>query len=1036
MPHYNTLPQDIQDGIDSNPTAEVRIEVIYDPDGQNVPLAWKHDIVDISPIVNIRDMDIEWTGRPTAYDMVLTFHDPDDYFNPTNSESPFYNCVGELQNNYSTGATTIRLLDKSGVSFSAGKTVQINDGTNSQDLIVKSFTAAAGSTYYHSMEFTSALSSPYKAGTRIFAKPNEKTEVLVRLHLVGTTDKITCYRGRLLKDPECINGKGILTLVDLKKYNLDEAVIGADTSSANKLKRMNTSGTLADSVVVSSGAGVTLDRSKVVVLDNAKLDSWTATFSSATDFTLKGSEISEGVSSQIDLETVGALIGTSYPFYIGYVYDVAIYKNYLLFANGGDNENAVVVIVDISNKQNPTHYGSFGGYGAPNYMNGVVKLLVVDNYLYMISQVDEMFVIYDMSDINNPFIVSSLTNIINSTDSSSGMTIDGNYAYVVSYTNDALYVVDITDKTNPTLIGTFSGAGAPNYMEHPGRGIDKQDDYIYLGTNDSDGALVVINVSDPTTPTLADVIVHGSPPGDQLKSVHDIVVNGNYAYTITNNYAQAMLTVWNISDPTNVTYVTDISGDGAPEYLNSSWTMNYRDNRIYIVSAADNALTIFDVSDPLNISHVDAITGIGSPIYLETPTTFILSGDYAYIGTNGSSARSVTVVRISTSDTNTVGKESIRIPADAWGGTPADGEIVTFATAINFDSVNVAQALYSLYVTYGGIDNNLLGCSSYFGDKQVGTLQFPAAKNATSIKVKVTVPTILKAAETLTITEGSTTEDVTISVGTGTQNQYPEYISLTISALAHSYTTAATVTWKQRATLDIDFNWDAEYNYFDQQDYNISLSLDRSMNYLQAIEEVSRHGDCFTFTDNWGVEKIHTFRPHYFASVPTYSKSTNLAQPDPELESFPLVNQITINYGYNHLAGEYLYQYIFPESLEENHSYSKNGFIRNKTINLTGAWTQEYVEKLARRKYAIWSNGLQGVFFNTTMQGLLLNIGDRIAIDSDEPTLDTELEIIGITGMRYTGALQFEFLGYDAEFLWNNYFLINSSGIATGRVLW
>jgi len=202
------------------------------------------------------------------------------------------------------------------------------------------------------------------------------------------------------------------------------------------------------------------------------------------------------------------------------------------------------------------------------------------------------------------------------------------------------------------------------------------------------------------------------------------------------------------------------------------------------------------------------------------------------------------------------GKESFRIPMDAWGGSPASGETATFATAINFNDVNVAQALYDLYVTYGGVDNNLLGCSSFFGDKQVGTLQFSAAKNATSIKVKVTVPTILKVGETLTITEGSTTEDVTISVGTGTHNQYPEYIELTISALGNSYTTAATVTWKQRTTLDTDFNWDAEYNYFDQQDYNISLSLDRSMNYLQAIEDISKHGDCFTFTDNWESKRL------------------------------------------------------------------------------------------------------------------------------------------------------------------------------------
>lgn len=1037
MSWYTDLPSDWQTELGKKTGAKINIEVFYDPDGQNLQLNMKHDIVDISPVMNERDLDIEWIGRNTVYDMMLTFHDPDDYFNPTNSASPFYNCSGELYRDHVAGEYVLQLLDKSGVSFTADQVVRIADETNSQDLIVGGFTAASGSTYYHEISLNEALSYKFSKHTRVFARPNEKTEILVRLNMTGCTSKVTCFRGRLLKDPECSSGKAMLTLVDIKKYSLDEEVIGADTSSTNKLKCMNTSGTLADSVTYSSGAGVTLDRAEVEVLNNAKLRKWVATFLSATTFTLACSDFGIGITGQTDLETKAVLSGITHPFYFDYIWSIVTYKNYALIATGNISGTVEeeVIIIDISNPEVPEYYGRFGGRGSPNYMYGIRAMTVNDNYLYMAAVSDEMFVIYDISDINNPTIVGSLAGVCSSTDIEAKIVIQDNYAYLTSYTDDALYIIDITDKTNPTLTGTFSGAGSPNYMNEPRRGLAVSGNYAYVFANDTGGALVIIDISSKSSPVLADVLVHGiDPPGNQLLGVGNVVVNGDYAYTITSQF-DMLLTVWDISDPTNVTYVASLGGAGAPNYMSSARQAIYRGNRIYVISYTDSALTIFDVSDSTNPIHVDVLTGAGNPTYLDDAYVFVLYGDYALVGTLASGDKSLTIVRITTSDTETVGHESIRIPADAWGGSPATGETVTFVSAINFDTQNVVQVLYDLYVDYAEIDNNLLKCSSYFGNKNIGKLRFGYEAGETAIDVAISVPSLIKTGETLTITEGSTTEDITVATGVTTTTQYPPYISLTVSALVNTYTSAAIVTWKQRATLDTDFNWDAEYDYCDKQGYNISLSIDRQMSYLQAIEDVCRNSDCFTFADNWGVEKIHTFRPRYLTSTPTLAKNTNLVQPDPTLENFPLVNEITIVYGYDHINDQYLYQYVYPESLATNKSYIKYGFVRNKTIYLPGVWTEAYAKLIAMRKYFMWENGLQGVRFNTSMQGLLFTIGDRVTIDSDDPLLNTELEIIGITGIQYAGNLAFGFIGYDAEFIWNNYFLINSSGIATGRVL-
>jgi hypothetical protein len=264
--------------------------------------------------------------------------------------------------------------------------------------------------------------------------------------------------------------------------------------------------------------------------------------------------------------------------------------------------------------------------------------------------------------------------------------------------------------------------------------------------------------------------------------------------------------------------------------------------------------------------------------------------------------------------------------------------------------------------------------------------------------------------------------------------KYPAYISLTISALANDYTRDAVVTWKQRSTLDTDFSFDKEYDFFDKQGYNITLSLDREMSVLQALEVIGQHGDCFLFTDNWGVEKIHTFRPHYFASMPAVTGSTNLL-PGVRLSTKELVNEIIVRYGYDHQNSEFLYEYKFPESADTNKSYIRNGFIRSRTIELLGVWTEKYAKYIAMRKYWMFQNGLTFVEFMTDLQGLLLTIGDRIDFDSEYPDIEKSLEICGMLGVELLNKFDIKLLAYDATG-WENCFLINDSGIATGRTLW
>ena len=221
MPYYTALPNDWQAELEKKTGAKPIVEVLYDPDGNNISLSGKYDIVSITPISNIREMDIDWFNMPIIQDIQITFHDPDNYFNCTNPNSPFYNCVGKLDRDHSTGETSIKIYGDEGVYFVANKKLIINDGTHEEIICPDSFTEASGSTYYHELTYLAGLSHSYKKGTDIYTPSIEKKEILVRMRMTGCASKVTIFRGQILKFPECYNGKAVLTAVDFQKFAFD-----------------------------------------------------------------------------------------------------------------------------------------------------------------------------------------------------------------------------------------------------------------------------------------------------------------------------------------------------------------------------------------------------------------------------------------------------------------------------------------------------------------------------------------------------------------------------------------------------------------------------------------------------------------------------------------------------------------------------------------------------------------------------------------------------------------------------------------------
>ncbi|MBD2289535.1 DUF4347 domain-containing protein [Microcystis wesenbergii FACHB-1317] len=149
----------------------------------------------------------------------------------------------------------------------------------------------------------------------------------------------------------------------------------------------------------------------------------------------------------------------------------------------------------------------------------------------------------------------------------------GNYAYVADG-DSGLQIIDISNPTNPTLKGNYDTGWA--------YGVQIVGNYAYIA--DTYTGLQIIDISNPTNPTFK-----GNYYTSEAVPAYDVQVVGNYAYIITRSGLQII----DISNPTNPT-------------LNGNY--NYGSDDAYGVQIVGNyayvahllGLQIIDISNPSN----------------------------------------------------------------------------------------------------------------------------------------------------------------------------------------------------------------------------------------------------------------------------------------------------------------------------------------------------------------------------------------------------------------------------------------------------
>ena len=282
--------------------------------------------------------------------------------------------------------------------------------------------------------------------------------------------------------------------------------------------------------------------------------------------------------------------------------------------------------------------GTLRGMSAPNYLRSArgVSFGVIGGveHAFVAGFDDDAFVVVDVSTPSGPTLTATLRgsgspNYLNGPWATDFCVIGGvEHVLVASQSDNSFVVVDVSTPSSPTVVGTLRGSGSPNYLNQP-KGVA----FGFIGgvehavvSGNMDNALVVVDISTPSSPTLTDTLRgSGSPNYLAWNNGVGFGVIGGVEHAFVVGYNDDSLVVVDVSTPSNVTLAGTLRGPGAPNYLDAPYDVAFGVvggvEHAFVVSGSDSALTVVDVSTPSSPTLAGVFRGPGAPKYMSMPTT-------------------------------------------------------------------------------------------------------------------------------------------------------------------------------------------------------------------------------------------------------------------------------------------------------------------------------------------------------------------------------------------------------------------------------
>lgn len=228
-------------------------------------------------------------------------------------------------------------------------------------------------------------------------------------------------------------------------------------------------------------------------------------------------------------------------------------------------------------------------------------MALVGDYAYVLTAKEGApdspgIVIVDVSDPNNPRRVGAY----GAGSSFDGFVVNGNVAYTGRGTQ--LQVLNLSNPANPQLIRTVPLTGTP-----AGTGGTVVGNRLYLC--EGSAGLSVWDVSQPDNPARLGIV-------QNIGVARDCVVVGNYAFVSCGAWTggiQGALRVVDVSNPASMNVVAELRLGSPPFYATNPWyPLVLRDNYLFVGLHDENSVSVVDISNPLSPQVRTTLQGEGA----------------------------------------------------------------------------------------------------------------------------------------------------------------------------------------------------------------------------------------------------------------------------------------------------------------------------------------------------------------------------------------------------------------------------------------